>query len=134
MVESSCKQMVEEVREDTIALGRRVEEIEMTQDDLKQAVVDTQEVVKEYEEKLNSLLDQTDDQENRARRQNIRIRGLNERNGAADLSQLVTELFRQILGAESPQVIEIDRVHRTTSLTRVWTGPEILYVNCTNLL
>lgn len=112
-VELSCKQMVEGIREDTIALGRRVEEIEINQDDIKQAVVDTQEVVKKYEEKLNFLLDQIDDQENRTRRQNIRIRGLSEVKGATDLAQTVTDLFRQILGSQTPEVCDSRRRGRT---------------------
>lgn len=61
--------------------------MEISQDDIKQAVADTQEAVKNHEEKLNSLLDQMDNQENRDRRQNIRIRGLAEVKGAMDLLQ-----------------------------------------------
>lgn len=114
-VELSCKQMVDGLREDTIALGHRVEEMEISQDDIKQAVADTQEAVKNHEEKLNSLLDQMDDQENRDRRQNIRIQGLAEVKGAMDLFQTVTGLFRQILGPQAPDVIKIDRVHRSLS-------------------
>ena len=111
-VEASCKQAVEEIREEVGALGHRVEEWEMDQEDTRQAVVDLQEITKKHEEVLNSMLDQMDNYENRERRQNIRIRGLPEIEQRNELQLLVIRLFRLIMGTSAPEMIEIDRVHR----------------------
>lgn len=75
-VEQSCLQVVKGLKEDTRALGHRVEKLENDQEAMVHVVVDVQDVIKKHEDVLNSYRDQLDDYENRERRQNIRIKGL----------------------------------------------------------
>lgn len=77
-MEQSCLQAVEGLREDTWALGHRVEKVENDQEAMVHAVADVQDAIKKHEDVLNSYRDQLDDYENRDRRQNIRIKGLPE--------------------------------------------------------
>lgn len=111
-VETSCKQAVEGLREHIGALGHRVEEMETGQEAIRQAVVDVQDITKNHEEVLNSLLDQMDNHENRDCRQNIHIRDLPEIKQHTELFPKVISLFQSILGTSASDKIEIDRVHR----------------------
>lgn len=111
-VEQACQQAVEDLREDTRALGHRVESMEKSQEVMVQVVADVQDSVKDHEDALNSYKDQLDDYENRDRRQNIRIRGLPETIQTSELTSVVQKVFSQIMGDSVPECIEIDRVHR----------------------
>lgn len=53
-----------------------------------------------------------DDQENRSRRNNIRIRGLPVKVEPKDLAVAVTAIFNQILVKPTDSPIEIDHVYR----------------------
>ncbi|XP_073462226.1 uncharacterized protein [Aquarana catesbeiana] len=111
-VEQSCMQAVASLKEDIRDLGHRVEVAEKEQETITQEVVDVQESIRKYEEILNSYREQLDEYENRDRRQNIRIKGLKESITAKELAPTAQKIFGQILGAQAPNVIEIDRVHR----------------------
>lgn len=111
-VEQSCQQAVENLREDTRAMGHRVESLENSHEAVVQAVADIQDTVKQHEEALNFYRDQLDDYENRDCRQNIPIKGLPETIRSPELLPTVQRLFRQIMGDSSPENIEVDRVHR----------------------
>lgn len=52
-----------------------------------------------------------DDFENRSHRENIRIRGLPEAMGPRDIVPTLQVIFKQILGREAPDHIEIDWAH-----------------------
>lgn len=106
---------MENLREDTRALGHRVELLENSHEAVVQAVADIQDTAKYHEEALNFYRDQLDDYENRDRRQNIRIKGLPETIQSPDLLPTVQRSFRQIMGDSSPENIEVDRVHRVPS-------------------
>lgn len=66
-VEQSCQQAVEGLREDTQALGHRVEALENGHEAMAQAVADVQDITNHHEEVLNSYRDQLDDYDNRDR-------------------------------------------------------------------
>lgn len=77
-VERSCKQAVEDLREEVVAVGNRVEVLEIGQEETTQAVGNFQDTVKHHKELLNFYRDQLDDFENRDHRENIRIQDLPE--------------------------------------------------------
>lgn len=108
----SYKQAVEGLREDTAALGHRVETVETGQEDIIQTMEAIQDATRHYEEVLNSLLDQLYDYENRDRHQNIHIRNLPEATRAPDLLLTMQDLFLQIFWDSAPDNIEVDRIHR----------------------
>lgn len=81
---------MEDLREEIVAVGNRVEVLEEGQDQIKQAMGEVQDIIKQQEDMLNTYRDQLDDIENRDRRQNIRIR----------------------------EPVEIDRVHRINPLVK----------------
>lgn len=114
-VEQSCMQAVASVKKDVRDLGYRVEGMEKEQEVIIQAVTETQESMKKYEETLNAYRDQLDEYENRDKRQNIRIKGLKESITATELAPVAQKMFGQILGDQAPNVIEIDRIHRAHS-------------------
>lgn len=53
-----------------------------------------------------------DDVENRSRRVNVCIRGVPEATASRDLVPTLQGVFKQILGQEAPNYIEINRAHR----------------------
>lgn len=53
-VEKSCKQAVEELGEEVVAVGNRVEAIENGQEEIIQAVADVQDTTKYCEEIINN--------------------------------------------------------------------------------
>lgn len=110
-VEQSCQQAVEGLREDTLALGHRVETLENGHEAMMQVVEDIQDTTKYHAEVLNSYKDQLDDYENRDRRQNICIKGLPETIRASELLPTVQELFHKIMGNSVSEGVEIDSVH-----------------------
>lgn len=97
-VEQSCMQAVASVKKDVRDLGYRVEGMEKEQEVIIQAVTETQESMKKYEETLNAYRDQLDEYENRDKRQNIRIKGLKESITATELAPVAQKMFGQILG------------------------------------
>lgn len=114
-VEQSCLQAVEGLREDTQALGHRVEKVENDQEVMVHAVADVQDAIKNHEDVLNSYRDQLNDYENRDRRQNIRIKGLPESIQTPELISTVQKIFCHILGDFAPEIIELDWAHRIPS-------------------
>lgn len=94
-VELSCKQVIEGIKEETTALGHRVEAVETSQDEILHTIAALQETATHHENVLNSLLVQMDDYENWKRRQNIHIR-------APDLLHTVQGLFLQLLDDAAP--------------------------------
>lgn len=111
-VEQAFQQAVENLKEDTKALGHRVESLEDYYEATIQAVTEVQDSIKEHEDVLNLYKDQLDDYENRDRRQNIRIKGLSETIQTTDLTSVAQKVFCQIMGTSIPESIEIDRIHR----------------------
>lgn len=65
-----------------------------------------------HESQIQTLYSLIEDQDNRNRRNNIRIRGLPEAMGVEDLPETVKGIFISILGTIESVNLEIDRVHR----------------------
>lgn len=64
------------------------------------------------DQKLDSLLSQLDNFENRSRRANIRTRGMPEATAPKDIIPSLQGIFREILELPDTAPIEIDRAHR----------------------
>lgn len=62
---------------------------------------------------MTSLKDKLDDQENRARRQNLRLVGFPEGVEGNDPSTFIQNWLPKIVGLEEDHQIEIERAHRT---------------------
>lgn len=67
---------------------------------------------KAQNQRIDSLLDQSDDVENHSRRVNICIRGLLEAIAPRVIVPILQGIFKLILGREEPDHIEIDFAHR----------------------
>lgn len=63
---------------------------------------------KEQQEQIYKI----EDQENRERRKNLRIRGLPEPTQAENLIEIMNKIFNPILGKEESNIIKIERVHK----------------------
>ncbi|CAH2300793.1 Hypothetical predicted protein [Pelobates cultripes] len=61
---------------------------------------------------LLALRRQVEDLDNRSRRSNIRVRGMPEGEETENVAELLTALFRQILGNQAPPDIRFERAHR----------------------
>ncbi|CAH2320148.1 Hypothetical predicted protein [Pelobates cultripes] len=55
---------------------------------------------------------QLEDQDNRSRRNNIRVRGIPESPEGENIEEMLTSLFRIILREDTPAIIKYDRAHR----------------------
>lgn len=111
-MEKAFRKDIEDLQADTAHIGGRVEALEATVEDINPSLQALQAHSKMQDQRIDSLLDQLDDVENRSRRVNIRIRGLPEATGPRDIIPSLQGLFTQILGREAPDHIEIDRAHR----------------------
>ncbi|XP_073473806.1 vomeronasal type-2 receptor 116-like [Aquarana catesbeiana] len=68
--------------------------------------------ITELRKDIQQLMYHQDDQENRARRNNIRIRGLPESVETTDLAPAVIAIFNNLLHKDKDAPLELDRVHR----------------------
>lgn len=111
-VEKALCQDMEALQADTAHLGGRVEALETQWEETTPAIQALIERCKMQDHRINSLLDQMDDFENRASRVNIHIRGLPEATGPRDIVPTVQGVFKKILGHQTPDHIEINQIHR----------------------
>lgn len=111
-VEKAMRQDIEDLQADTAHLGGRVETLETQWEETAPALQALKDRCRSQDRRIEALLDQMDDAENRSRRVNIRIRGLPEATGQRDIVPTLQGVFKQILGRQAPEHIEIDRAHR----------------------
>ncbi|CAH2292794.1 Hypothetical predicted protein [Pelobates cultripes] len=110
------------LREDLSTLEQRVDEMESVArgcDDQHRA---TEVAVTRQGNMLLTLRRQVEDLENRSRRNNIRVRGLPEKEDEP-LPDTLSMLFTQLLGAAPPATITIDRAHRALGPARQEGSP-----------
>lgn len=111
-VEKALRQDIEALQADTAHLRGRVEALETQWEETTPAIQALTEICKMQDHRINSLLDQMDDFENRSCRVNIRIRGLPEATGPWDIVPTLQGVFKQIFDHQAPDSIEINRAHR----------------------
>ncbi|CAH2282855.1 Hypothetical predicted protein [Pelobates cultripes] len=61
---------------------------------------------------LLALRRQVEDLDNRSRRSNIGVRGVPEQEGTENVEEMLTELFHQILGSDTPPDIRYEQANR----------------------
>lgn len=104
--EQITSNLTREIRE----LGRRTEALEMKMEDIENSTQDAFSEIDILKEENIILQNRLEDYENRARRSNLRFRGLPE--SITDLQSTITALCQELLPGISVERLEMDRVHR----------------------
>lgn len=112
-IESSYTQAIAEVKEEVTNIGSKVVAVEKSHDDLAQRVAKLEQSQSQQDAYLSDLLLRIDDQDNRGRRNNIRVRGIPESTAPVDLHATVRDVFNMYLGRPPDAVLELDRAHRS---------------------
>lgn len=111
-LERAIKKEVSAVRSDLSQVIERVEESEQRLDRHAAAIGNLQSTTRTLAIAHRMALYKIEDQENRNRRNNIRIRGLPEATGDEDLLPSIRGIFNGMLGQAADYPLKIDRVHR----------------------
>lgn len=122
--ESNIRSDIKNIQEQVDAVSARVSAIETHNDNTDSRlaeVIEAQSALRQelaeqraqHQVQISLLHNHLDDLENRHRRNNLRIRGLPEAVGRADLKSTVVNIFNSVLGHDHPREITIDRVHRS---------------------
>ena len=108
-MERSYKQEISELRRD---VTDRLEEVERSVEETVSTLQAHDAILNDHTAQIQQLMLSQDDQENRARRNNIRVRGLPETVESKDLASVVIAIFNGLLQKDKEAIIELDRVHR----------------------
>lgn len=111
-VEKAFRQNIEQLKVDTTHLGSRLETLEQKVEDTIPAITQLRDKCMAQDQRIETLISQLDDYENRSRRSNIRIRGLPEATAAKDIVPTLQGIFREILGLYPTEAVQIDKAHR----------------------
>lgn len=111
-LKTTWRQDLKVVQTDVSTLQSRMQALEDSQTSLQSQVSSIQSASATRDALHHSLISQMDDQENRNRRNNIRLRGVPELVRPQDLIPSLTKLFNNILGKDPGDRIEFDRAHR----------------------
>lgn len=111
-LKTAWRQDLKTVQSDVATLQIRMQTLEDSQTSLKSLISSIQTASATRDALHHSLITQLDDQENRSRRNNIRLRGIPESVHPQDLINSLTKLFNSILGKDPDDKIEFDRAHR----------------------
>ncbi|XP_044132770.1 olfactory receptor 1468-like, partial [Bufo gargarizans] len=101
-----------DIKTEISQVGHRVEALEQATQDLNSHANGVTECLSGHAEELNRAFSLLEDQENRSRRRNIRIKGLPESWAAESLRKVALEIFADILDSDSAASIIIERIHR----------------------
>lgn len=117
-IEASIDLLRKEVREklvtiqaDVDSIGARTLDLDAQQCDTENRLTHTEEGIVDLRKRLKMAELKGEDLENRSRRDNIRVRGLEEESEGPDLDAFMVGLFSTLLGEEAPAV-SLERVHR----------------------
>lgn len=108
-MERSYRQEMSELRRD---FTNRIEEVEHNIEENTSTLHAHDTILHEHTLQIQQLMYHQDDQENRARRNNIRIRGLPESVETKDLAPAVIAMFNELLQKDKDAPLELDRIHR----------------------
>lgn len=110
-MENSIKTDIQNLRGDLGHILERVEHTEKTTEEQKQEIETLRQQVKETQKNQRMILYKLEDQENRSRRKNIRIRSAPEKEGE-DLKKLINTIFWPLIDREGEDCLKIERIHR----------------------
>uniref|UniRef100_A0A803J9X1 L1 transposable element RRM domain-containing protein n=1 Tax=Xenopus tropicalis TaxID=8364 RepID=A0A803J9X1_XENTR len=111
-VTATLKEEIMDIKRDMISLATRTEDIEQNQSKIitNQKTIYTH--IQQQDSVIMELQRQTEDQENRSRRNNIRVRGVPETIQTDDIRQALLQIFNSILHRDPTSDIKIERAHR----------------------
>lgn len=101
-------------------LGQRTAELEIRMDDLESQTQQHESEFMNLKEENAVLQSRLEDQENRDRRANLRVRGIPE--NVLDVQATITALFQELQPDIPIERLEMDRVHRALAQRRI-NGP-----------
>lgn len=110
-LETSIKSEISMLRTDLGNLLARVERAEDIMEQQEREISDLKEQVKITQQNQIKICYRIEDQENRSRRQNLRIHGVPEKRGE-DLRKTVADIFSPLLELGVEDFPKIERVHR----------------------
>lgn len=106
------------IRSDLDAMKTRMATAEQRIGDTEDVTTQLMATVSELEAKVKQLTEKNDDLENRSRRSNLRITGLEERAEGADAESFLENWLTEVLGSENfPHPLRIERAHRIANAT-----------------
>lgn len=120
-LEGMIKGELKATRRDIQNVLQRVEESEAHLNEHKKAILDLRARAESDWLEMRNIRYRLEDQENRSRRNNLRIRGLPESVKTSDLEKMLCEVFNKILDKEISSPIHFDRVHRIQKANMVPT-------------
>ena len=97
----------------------RVEEIEEKVESQGKELKNLKEQMRKMKMEQRNMLYKIEDQENRNRRKNLRIRGLPEKGPTEKLEETLEKLFNPLLGKATTDKIEFERIHRLRKPTNL---------------
>uniref|UniRef100_A0A803J6A6 L1 transposable element RRM domain-containing protein n=1 Tax=Xenopus tropicalis TaxID=8364 RepID=A0A803J6A6_XENTR len=111
-VTATLKEEILDIKRDMISLSTRADDIEANQSKLtaNQKAIYTH--IQQQDRLILELQRQTEDQENRSRRNNIRVRGIPETVQNEEIHAVLLQIFNSILKKEPDSEIKIERAHR----------------------
>lgn len=110
-LETAIKLEINGLRTDLGNILARVEKTEDIIDKQERDLTDLREQLKTIHQNQIKICYRLEDQENRNRRQNLRIRGVPERRGE-DLRKIMVDIFGPILELGGGEFPKIERIHR----------------------
>ncbi|MEE6469463.1 hypothetical protein FKM82_008633 [Ascaphus truei] len=111
-LQANLKEAVSAIKQDIQGLQERTTSLETKLEEALQHQNDADEEIIRLGREIHSLRNGLEDQENRDRRQNLRIRGIPETILPGHLREYVTDFFVSICTEIDQRDLEIDRAHR----------------------
>lgn len=111
-MEDLVKGEIRMVRESIEVLLAKVEKVEIDLVKLDKRAQENTKQTSKLQQSLVDLAAQVEDQENRGRRNNLRIRGVPESINKDELKTLVPAILNDYLDRPPKEILEIDRAHR----------------------
>lgn len=117
-LETSLKKEIATVRVDIGHVLKRVEEMEDRLEEHERRLEGMNMQIRDIQRANRSLLYKLEDQENRSRRKNLRIKGLPEKFGKEELAPALQQLLNPLLDREIMAPLKVDRAHRVARYPR----------------
>lgn len=114
-LESSYRSEIQTLKSALVDTQNKIEGLDTNLDVINQKISKLEEKNQEYDRYLKHIINNTDELENRSRRNNIRVRGLPESVKIENLKKVLQDVFNSLLKQPNSAEIEIDRAHRIQS-------------------
>lgn len=111
-VREACKAEIANVRQDLKQVSERVEALEGEHDTTRKYVSQLKTHIASQDKMLQETRLHLEDLDNRGRRNNIRVRGLQESDTSENLTDILESIFNGLLDVPSENRIPMDRAHR----------------------